>query len=83
MHASLVLPHEEALIDEADLQMMKDLNKNVVLEIGGVSIYKGKNGKLIFALKVYSPMMLNMRWNLGLEKKPKSLNLHISLFEKF
>ena len=77
------MPHEESLIDEADLQMIKDINKDVVLEIGGVAIYKGKNGKLIFALKVYSPMMLNMRWNLGLEKKPKNLNLHISLFEKF
>ena len=62
--------------------MMKDLDQDVAVEIDGVSIYRGKNGKLILALSVKSAMMLNIRWNLGLEKNPKQLNLHISLFEK-
>ena len=62
--------------------MIKYLDQDVTVEKEGVSIYSGKNGMLILALSVESAMMLNIRRNLGLEKKPKQLNLHISLFKR-
>ena len=82
LHSSLVLGREEELLDAIDLEVIKAIDRDIEVEVSGVSVYRDARGKkLIFALNVESASMLQIRWNLGLDRKPEELNLHISLFE--
>ena len=74
--------HEEQYLDVTDLETIKDIGRDIELEVNGVSVYMARGGrKMIFALSVQSASMLQIRYNLDLEIKPDELNLHISLFE--
>ena len=72
----MVLPEEEVYLSLADLRLIKNVDRNVHLEVTGVDFYE-KEGKKVLALKVKSKEIVII----GLQRKPEKLQLHISLYE--
>ena len=59
-----------------DLRYIKNVDRQVHLEVTGVDFYQ-KEGKKVLALKVKSKEIVII----GLHRKPEKLQLHISLYE--
>ena len=77
----MVLPEEEVYLTLEDLHSIKNVDRQVHLEVTGVDFYQ-KEGKKVLALKVKSQEIVIIRENLGLQRNPEKLQLHISLYEK-
>ena len=77
----MILPEEEVYLNLADLRAIKNVDRQVHLEVTGVNFYQ-KGRKKMLALKVKSKEIGIIRENLGLPRNPERLELHISLFEK-
>ena len=77
----MVLPEEEVYLTLEDLHSIKNVDRQVHLEVTGVDFYQ-KESKKVLALQVKSQEIMIIRENLGLLRNPEKLQLHISLYEK-
>ena len=83
-----MLKEEQANINSSTVEhVIKEWEKKPIsVTITGSYLYKmyhkSKGWLTLFALNAYSDDVLEMREDLGLQRKPYKYNMHVTLFEK-